>query len=129
MRVRDPKKFADIILGEDKGWSPAYIQSLIDSGPRNNQITLSKQIPVHVTYFTAWVEEDGKLRTAPDLYGHDGRISAVLLEGKSVRLIAQSDPALKAEASSRLPPRSAYNGSYPRRNSQSFNFFSAIFSN
>ena len=132
MRVRDPKKFADVILGEDKGWSPAHIQSLIDSGPRNNQITLSKPFPVHVTYFTAWVEEDGKLRTAPDLYGHDGRIAAVLLEGKSVKLIAQSDPALKAEAASRLPPRSAFNGqNYPRRNpsSSNFNFFSAIFSN
>jgi murein L,D-transpeptidase YcbB/YkuD len=131
MRVRDPKKLADVILAEDKGWSPAHIQNLISAGPKNNQITLSKPFPVHVTYFTAWVDDEGKLKTAPDLYGHDARIAAVLLEGKSVKLIAQSDPALKAEAAARLPPRSAFNGqSYPRRNSsQNFNFFSAIFSN
>ena len=36
---------------------------------------------VHMTYFTALVDDDGKLHTFPDVYGHERRIT-LALEGK-----------------------------------------------
>lgn len=82
MRVRDPLKFAEVILGNDKGWSRAQINQLANSGPDNNEIKLDRKIPVHVTYFTAWVDDDGKLKTFNDLYGHENRIQ-LGIEGKT----------------------------------------------
>ena len=36
---------------------------------------------MHLVYFTAWVGDDGKLRTFGDIYGHEKRI-ALALDGK-----------------------------------------------
>jgi len=44
----------------------------------NNEITLSTQIPVHVTYFTAVAGEDGHVKFHADLYAHDRRLIAAL---------------------------------------------------
>ncbi|MEO1608235.1 MAG: L,D-transpeptidase family protein [Pseudomonadota bacterium] len=71
MRVRDPLKLAEVVLSHDKGWSRAKIDSLVSDGPENNQITLSQKIPVHVTYFTAQVNEAGKVVTVEDIYDHE----------------------------------------------------------
>jgi hypothetical protein len=48
---------------------------------RDNIIVIDKKIPMHLVYFTAWVGDDGKLRTFGDIYGHEKRIS-LALEGK-----------------------------------------------
>jgi len=58
---------------EDKGWSSAQVQALL-SGPLNNEITLSRQIPVHVTYFTAVADADGKSAVHWRPYGKDARL-------------------------------------------------------
>ncbi len=90
MRVRDPVKLAEVILAEDKAWAPGRVQSLVSGGPQNNQINLSHKIPVHVTYFTAWVDADGTLRTANDIYGHESRIQ-LGIEGKAHLIPQQRD--------------------------------------
>ena len=87
VRVRDPLKLAEIILGADKGMTRAQINQLAQSGPDNNEIKLSQPIPIHLTYFTAWVDDNGKLQTAADVYGHEPRVQ-LGIEGKA-NLIAQ----------------------------------------
>ncbi len=78
MRVRDPVKLAEILLKEDKGWDRAKIDDLIANGPEENEIALAQTIPVHVTYFTAWVGNDGTVETFDDVYGHEKRITLAL---------------------------------------------------
>jgi L,D-transpeptidase YcbB len=77
MRVQNPGKLAEILLGEDKGWSPEQVRDLMARGG-NNEITLSTQIPVHVTYFTAVAGDDTHVKFHADLYGHDRRLIAAL---------------------------------------------------
>lgn len=74
MRVRDPVRLAEVIMGEDKGWDKEKVDELIGSGPEDNSVALDKPIPVHVTYFTMWVNDDGQVKTFPDVYGHEKRI-------------------------------------------------------
>jgi murein L,D-transpeptidase YcbB/YkuD len=75
MRVMDPMAFADVLFAEEHdGWNSGRIKKLI-GGPEQ-MIQLEKHIPVHVTYFTAWVDADGTLQTRPDLYRHDHLIEA-----------------------------------------------------
>jgi L,D-transpeptidase YcbB len=76
MRINDPRRFAEIILGEDKGWSTEKTRSMFGAG--SQEVPLDTHIPVHVTYMTARVTEDGKLETYGDFYGLDSRVAAAL---------------------------------------------------
>jgi murein L,D-transpeptidase YcbB/YkuD len=78
MRVREPRRMAEILLNEDKGWDAAKIADLIANGPPNNEVPIDRKVDVHITYFTAWVDDKGELQTARDVYGHEKRITQAL---------------------------------------------------
>ena len=77
MRIRNPKRLAEVLLSRDSGWTMTRINRAIGSG-KNWPVNLKTKIPVHMTYFTAWVDENGKMRYARDIYGHDARMIAAL---------------------------------------------------
>jgi murein L,D-transpeptidase YcbB/YkuD len=81
LRLRNPMKMAELVLAEDKGWDAAKVDQTMSGGLRNNEIAIDKKIPMHLVYFTAWVGDDGKVRTFGDIYGHEKRIT-LALEGK-----------------------------------------------
>jgi murein L,D-transpeptidase YcbB/YkuD len=81
LRLRNPMKMAELVLAEDKGWDAAKVDQTESEGPRNNEIVIEKKIPMHLVYFTAWVTDDGKVRTFNDIYGHEKRIT-LALEGR-----------------------------------------------
>jgi murein L,D-transpeptidase YcbB/YkuD len=92
IRVRDPERFAEVILGEVEGWSADDVarQLKVKSTAR---IELKTHLPVYNTYLTSWVNSDGSVVQFKDIYGHDKRYSDALA-GKSIKLIASRDPAL-----------------------------------
>jgi hypothetical protein len=75
--VQNPGRFAEVLLEEDKGWPASRVRDLMAKGG-NVDVTLTKQIPVHITYFTMVASEDGQVRSFPDVYGHDRRVAAAL---------------------------------------------------
>jgi murein L,D-transpeptidase YcbB/YkuD len=87
VRVRDPLKLAEVILAADKNMSRVEIDKLANSGPENNEVKLGAPIPIHLTYFTASVDDEGKLHLYNDVYGHEQRVH-LGLEGKT-HLIVQ----------------------------------------
>jgi murein L,D-transpeptidase YcbB/YkuD len=82
IRVKEPSKFAEILLAEDKGWDAKKIQELLDKG-YNSAVNLDRPIPVHTTYFTAVVDDQGKVTTFDDIYALDRKVAAVV-GGKAV---------------------------------------------
>ncbi len=78
MRVRDPLRLAKAVLHHDRGWTMDKVNSTVDRGPQNNNITLKNKVPVHVTYFTAVADEDGNVQAFRDIYGHEKRIRLAL---------------------------------------------------
>ena len=111
MRVRNPLKLAEVVLSEDRGWGRTKIDALVKRGPKNNQISLNTKIPVHVTYFTARIDEAGKPVLFEDIYGHEKLIQKGL-DGKA-HLIVKRKPNLDAAARN---ARSAANGYYKKKN-------------
>jgi L,D-transpeptidase YcbB len=81
MRVHEPRQLAEVLLAEDKSWSTAKVQSMFASG---GEVALDKHIPVHITYFTARVDDNGKLQTYGDFYGLDSRVGSAIF-GRKVR--------------------------------------------
>ncbi|MEM6382118.1 MAG: L,D-transpeptidase family protein [Pseudomonadota bacterium] len=76
VRVQDPWAFAEALLENEPDWNLARLRSL--KGPRERTMLLDQHIPVHITYFTARVDDDGDLIMSNDLYGHHGRVLAAL---------------------------------------------------
>ncbi len=76
VRVEDPFRFAVIVLGKDSGWDEARVKKLI--GGKNQAIQLPRHIDIHIEYFTAFVDDDGKLRLRDDVYGYSRKVRAAL---------------------------------------------------
>lgn len=76
MRVDQPFALAEAVLGPGSGWSEERVKKLI--GPSERYINLAKPLPVHVVYFTAYVDETGRLVQRPDLYGYSARVRKAL---------------------------------------------------
>ncbi len=81
LRLRNPLRVAELVLAHDKGWDAAKVEALAKSGPLNNQVLIDKRIPMHIAYFTAWVDDKGVLKTYSDIYGHEKRVTQAL-DGK-----------------------------------------------
>lgn len=76
MRVRNPLHFARLLL-KDQGWSDDRIRQTL-AVAKDQHIKLAKKVPVHISYFTAWVDNEGKLHGYRDVYGHDASVRVAL---------------------------------------------------
>jgi hypothetical protein len=47
-------------------------------GPSEVDIRFPRPVPVHITYQTAFVDEEGKLQLRDDVYGRDAQLLAIL---------------------------------------------------
>ena len=97
MRVRNPVRLAEVLMEVDKGWDKSQVDELITTGPEDNDVELDKPIPVHVTYFTAWVDDTGSVKTFSDVYGHEQRIK-LGLEGRWGEIVKNPDHLAPATA-------------------------------
>jgi murein L,D-transpeptidase YcbB/YkuD len=125
MRVQNPIKLAEVLLAHDKGWSSDQVQEYVRRG---GEIKLTTPIPVHVTYFTALVDDAGKTHFRPDIYGLDSRVAS-RLEGQAVHLATSSIERPDAIDKSDLPGRAKARPRQKAASSQSYNPFAAIFGN
>ncbi len=78
MRVQDPLKYAEVLLSyavKDK-----YTQDRIRKMYSDNEITIdfATQIPVHITYQTAFVDDKGTLQFRDDVYGYDSKLIHIM---------------------------------------------------
>ena len=108
MRVQNPRRYAEVLLGIDKGWSKRRIGGIIASGV-NTPVHLGRKIPVYVTYFTAKVTDDGKLAFFGDYYGHDRR-TALGLSGKALPVPAAISDNGTSRRRTRVANRDANSG-------------------
>jgi murein L,D-transpeptidase YcbB/YkuD len=76
MRVMNPWDFAEALLSSTDQVTAAELKKRVGGG--ENWTNLESHIPVHITYFTAWIDPSGKLQVRPDIYGHDTRLAAAL---------------------------------------------------
>jgi len=75
MRVEEPEKLAEYVLKGYPEWTPETMQAAMHSGVEKH-VKLKEKIPVHVVYFTAWVDEKDGLHFQPDVYGYDDKQAA-----------------------------------------------------
>jgi murein L,D-transpeptidase YcbB/YkuD len=65
IRIEDPVALARYVLRDQPDWTEARIQSAMNAR-REQTVKLKAMLPVHIGYWTAWVEPDGKTVTYTD---------------------------------------------------------------
>lgn len=78
VRVQDPMELAAALLARE-GWSPERLESTLRAG-RTQTVSLKEPVPVHIQYWTAWVDDDNRLQFRKDIYQRDELIHQALRE-------------------------------------------------
>jgi murein L,D-transpeptidase YcbB/YkuD len=103
VRMERPDRFTEVLLAEDKGWSTNEVSELWKNSV-NSPVDLDYRIPVHLTYFTAAVDDTGKVATFSDIYRLDEKLAKALFGNPSN---ATAKPAaVEATTSSPMKPTS-----------------------
>ncbi len=84
MRLQDPLMFGEVIFGiglPDSGITKTRLGKMLGTSER--YINLKNHIPVHVVYFTTFVNEKGELESREDIYGINAQVKSLLgLDGR-----------------------------------------------
>ena len=75
VRVDQPFDFAQAVLGTPN--AEARLKALIGGG-KERYVYLPKPLPIHIEYFTAQVDETGRLQLRDDVYGYDHKVKVAL---------------------------------------------------
>jgi len=70
IRLAEPEKMAEYLLRDNPEWTPDKIIMAMNQD-HEQYVKLKKPVPVLITYYTAWVDEDGLLNFRDDIYSHD----------------------------------------------------------
>ena len=70
IRLQKPLELAELLLENLPQWDEKTIRKAMNND-KEKWVTLEKAVPVYITYFTSWVDDDGVLHFAKDIYGHD----------------------------------------------------------
>ncbi len=76
VRVDQPFGLAEAVLGHANGWSEQRVKRLI--GSHEHYINLPKPLPIHLVYFTAFVDADGHLQLRNDIYQYTAKMERAL---------------------------------------------------
>jgi murein L,D-transpeptidase YcbB/YkuD len=76
IRVSRPIDLAEEVLAPVPGWTPQRIKAVL-AGGKNTTVNLAQRLPIHITYFTAWVE-NGRVQFRNDIYDQDKKLIAAL---------------------------------------------------
>ena len=72
VRIEDPLRLAELVLG----WPEERINAAI-GGPERT-VFLPRPVPIHIEYFTEFVDEFGELQERPDVYGLAQKVAIIL---------------------------------------------------
>jgi murein L,D-transpeptidase YcbB/YkuD len=96
IRIEKPMELAAYLL-EGTGYADSEALEAALAEAKNRTVMLPQPVPVHLLYWTAWVDREGAVHFRPDIYGRD----------ESLRLALGQPPPVPVEriaAPLRLPP-------------------------
>ena len=77
VRVENVFELVDWIARFEPNWGErGHAQTIVENGQAVD-VTLTRPLPVHFVYITAWAENDGEVEFRPDIYGRDGAVDQV----------------------------------------------------
>jgi murein L,D-transpeptidase YcbB/YkuD len=77
VRVEEPVKLAEWLLSGDSAYDKAGIRALLELG-ETRTVRLPRRVPIHLLYWTSWVDAGGAVFFRRDIYARDARLEAAL---------------------------------------------------
>ena len=77
IRVEYPVDLAAFLLRHNDGWTEARIQDAM-KGDTERGVILKRKVPVHLLYWTAWMEDADTIHFRNDIYQRDDAVAAAL---------------------------------------------------
>lgn len=96
IRLADAEKMAAYLLQDKQKWTSEKIREAMNSG-KEQYVALDKPVPVMITYFTAWIDEDGRLNFRDDVYSHDEKTGQRMFVYKSSFAAHSSSDSLSTQ--------------------------------
>ena len=93
VRVADPNALAEVLLSTTDEWPAERIAQAMNARQRKT-VRLDTPVPVHLLYFTAWVDGESVIHFRDDIYGRDRGARAWLgcrVEGLQVGTVGTPD--------------------------------------
>jgi murein L,D-transpeptidase YcbB/YkuD len=69
VRVEKPADLAAYLLRDQPEWTAERIEKAMHAN-KETHVALKATVPVHIVYWTAWVDAQGLLQIRPDVYGY-----------------------------------------------------------
>jgi L,D-transpeptidase YcbB len=82
IRLADPEKMAEYLLRNQPEWTPDKIEAAMNSTDEKH-VRLKNPVPVFISYYTAWVDDNGRLNFRDDIYGHDDELQQKMFTASS----------------------------------------------
>jgi murein L,D-transpeptidase YcbB/YkuD len=74
IRLAEPEKMARYLLRDNPEWTPEKISEAMNA-EKEQYVKLKKPVPVIISYYTSWVDENGLLNFRDDIYKHDSDVT------------------------------------------------------
>jgi L,D-transpeptidase YcbB len=78
IRVERSFDLAELLLADQPGWTRQRIETAASSGPTEQYMPLRRPLPIHILYWTSWVEPGGAVHFRADIYDRDGALDEAL---------------------------------------------------
>jgi len=80
VRVARAAELATYLLNDSLRWSGDSVRAKMTAPPaaREEPVRLAEAVPAYLTYWTAWVEDDGSVQFRDDVYGWDRQLAAAI---------------------------------------------------
>jgi murein L,D-transpeptidase YcbB/YkuD len=79
IRISEPFKLAQFLLRNDPSWDDNAINSAMHAGVERI-ISLKEKTPVFIVYFTAFVDNEGRINFRKDIYERDNRLADMIMD-------------------------------------------------
>lgn len=77
IRLQRPIELAELLLAGSSSWNRAAIDRAVGTG-RETTVRLPRGVPVHLLYWTAWVDAEDSLQLRDDIYSRDAKVLRLL---------------------------------------------------
>jgi murein L,D-transpeptidase YcbB/YkuD len=78
IRLARPIDLAEQVLQTKSGWQRGKIEQVL-AGKNRTVVRLPQKLPVHLTYATVWLDQNGLVHFRPDIYGRDAKLEKALV--------------------------------------------------
>lgn len=85
IRLSEPEKVANFVLGSERDWSSREMEDILETG-KTTEVMTSEPFPAYIIYQTIWLDDRGRIVYGPDVYKRDRELIEVLAKMDGYKL-------------------------------------------